>query len=68
MSREETDSAGRAIRPSTALPPRPVTCSPRMRHPQEQMEIERRVVIYARQVERTGQIAWLPHRGEGRGA
>ncbi len=33
-----------------------------MRHPSEQAEIDRRVAIYAGQVERTGRFSWLPHR------
>lgn len=37
----------------------------RFRHPAVQAEIERRVAIYARQVEQTGQITWLPYRGSG---
>jgi hypothetical protein len=35
------------------------------RAPEEQAEIARRVVIYAEQVERTGQFTWLPHRDQG---
>ena len=35
---------------------------------QEQAEVDRRVAIYARQVEQTGRITWLPHRGEGQSA
>jgi len=58
----------RAIRPSAALPFRQVASSPRMRHPLEQAEIERRVTIYARQVEEQGRITWLPHKGEGESA
>lgn len=55
----------RAIRPSAALPSRQLVSSPRMRHPLEQVEIQRRVAIYARQVEEQGRITWLPHKGEG---
>ena len=36
--------------------------SDRLRTPADAAEIARRVAIYAEQVERTGQIAWLPHR------
>jgi len=34
----------------------------RLRTPEDQAEIARRVAIYTEQVERTGQITWLPHR------
>ena len=37
----------------------------RFRHPAVQAEVERRVAIYAEQVEKTGQISWLPFRGSG---
>lgn len=33
-----------------------------LRTPGDAAEVARRVAIYAEQVERTGQIAWLPHR------
>ena len=32
------------------------------RTPADHAEVTRRVAIYARQFERTGRIAWLPHR------
>jgi hypothetical protein len=37
----------------------------RFRHPAEQAEVERRVAIYARQVEELGVLTWLPRKGEG---
>jgi len=33
-----------------------------LRTPEERAEIARRVAIYTEQVQRTGQIMWLPHR------
>lgn len=36
------------------------------RHPAVQAEIERRVAIYAHQVEQTGRIRWLPYLGSGK--
>ena len=38
----------------------------RFRHPAVQAEIERRIAIYAKQVEETGRITWLPRRGSGK--
>ncbi len=40
----------------------------RLRHPAVQEEIERRVAIYADQVEQHGRITWLPRRGSGESA
>lgn len=37
----------------------------RFRDPAEQAEVERRVAIYAEQIEQTGSITWLPPRGSG---
>lgn len=37
----------------------------RFRHPAVQAEIERRIAVYAQQVEQTGRITWLPRRGSG---
>ena len=38
----------------------------RLRHPAVQAEVERRVSMYARQVEQHGRITrWLPARGSG---
>jgi len=36
--------------------------SNRLRSPAEQAEIDQRVAIYARQVEETGRILWLPRK------
>jgi hypothetical protein len=54
--------------PTKARRPRPDTLvgpAHRNRHPSMQAEIERRVAIYAQQVEQTGRITWLPHLGSG---
>lgn len=37
-----------------------------LRHPDTQAEIDRRVNIYARQVEMIGRIVWMQHRGKER--
>lgn len=55
----------RAFRPSAALPPQQAASSTRRNHPAVQAEVDRRVEIYARQVEERGRITWLPHRGSG---
>ena len=68
MSEHEVKSMDRAIRPSAAVLSRKVASSPRLRHPSEQAEIDRRVAIYTRQVEEHGRITWLPHKGEGQSA
>ena len=69
MGLESDRSVDTAIRPSQAMLRRKSQGdSPRLRAPQEQAEIDRRVAIYAKQVEETGRITWLPHRGEGESA
>ncbi|MFA6135241.1 MAG: hypothetical protein WC869_14605 [Phycisphaerae bacterium] len=68
MCNQEIKSMDRAFRPSAALPSYEAASSPRMRHSLEQAEIERRVAIYARQVEERDRLTWLPHRGEGQNA
>lgn len=57
-----------AIRPSQAtgaLQLRQPGLNRWLRVPEEHEEIGRRVAVYARQIEETGQITWLPPRGEG---
>ena len=61
-------SIDKAFRPCEAMRTPRIAGSGRLRHPLEQAEVDRRVAIYARQVEQTGRITWLPHRGEGQGA
>ena len=69
MGLEERRSTDTAIRPSLAmLCPGTQDDNPYLRAPEEQTEIDRRVAIYAKQVEETGRITWLPHRGEGESA
>ena len=51
---------GRRPRPDSVVGP-----ARRDRHPAVQAEIERRVAIYAQQVEQAGRITWLPRLGSG---
>ncbi len=53
----------RACRPS--LMRRPTCVREAFRSPEEQAEIDRRVAIYARQVERRGHITFLKRRDDG---
>jgi len=62
----ESMNTDKAIRPLAVLPSGQKVCGSRLRHRQEQVEIARRVAIYAEQVERTGEFTWLPHREQGR--
>jgi hypothetical protein len=60
---DEIKSLLRAYRPS---PDTIIGPDRRFRHPEEQAEVEYRVVVYAGQVERWGRIIrWLPWRGSG---
>ncbi len=52
----------KAIRPITDAIIGPAR---RFRHPAEQEEVERRIAIYARQVEEQGFITWLKRKGTG---
>ena len=54
--------------PTKARRPRPDSLdgpARRDRHPAMQAEVERRIAIYAQQVEQTGRITWLPRLGSG---
>ena len=44
---------------------RPTQSPGAFRSPQDQVEIDRRVAIYARQVRETGRIRWLPPKANG---
>jgi hypothetical protein len=57
---ESLPTKARRPRPDSIVGP--ASCN---RHPAVQAEIERRVAIYARQVEQTGMITWLPSMGSG---
>jgi hypothetical protein len=56
------------IRAVRRMPDQRVGPGKKLRHPAVQAEIERRVAIYARQVEEHGCFTWLPFRGEGHSA
>jgi hypothetical protein len=60
MDHEMNTGMTRAFRPGTMR--RPSDSPGAFRSPQEQPEVDRRVAIYARQVEECGRITWLPYR------